>query len=235
MLLEIMSLFCKFFQHNWVATLYFNFRMLPFSQAIHLPFDFCHGVRFESLQGRVVLNAATPLHRAMVRVGGRGSDMFPRMQTVLSLDGVLEVLGDGVEIGSGCSVTIGTNAHLVLNGSVRLGAMTKVYCSHLIEIDQEVDVSWESQLFDTNFHYMKDLKTGEIIEPDGEVHIGSYNWIGNRCNIMKGTVTPAHLIVAANSLLNKDYSSIAADSMMAGQPAKVVKTGIRRMFEGKDL
>lgn len=29
------------FVHNWIAILYFNFKKLPFKQAIKLPFDFC--------------------------------------------------------------------------------------------------------------------------------------------------------------------------------------------------
>lgn len=28
------------FVHNWIAILYFNFKKLPFKQAIKLPFDF---------------------------------------------------------------------------------------------------------------------------------------------------------------------------------------------------
>lgn len=231
----IISRICKVFQHNWLATLYFNFRMLPFSQAIHLPFDFAHSVRFASLKGKVMLNVEGPLHRAMIRVGGRDSDIMSRHESVVTIDGVLEVRGDSIEIGNGVSLMISKGGHLLLNGKVRFGAMCKIFCFRYIEIAEENRIGWESQIYDTNFHVMRDCYTGLDIHPDGEVHIGSCNWIGNRCSICKGTYTPDRLIVASNSLLNRDYRSIPVNSMVAGQPARVVKSNVIRLFEGRDI
>ena len=231
----IISRLCKVFQHNWLATLYFNFRMLPFSQAIHLPFDFAHSVRFASLKGKVRLNVEGRLHRAMVRVGGRDSDIMPRRETVILIDGELEVRGDCVELGNGVSLVVREGGHLSLGRKNRLGAMCKIYCARRIEIGDEVGISWECQIYDTNFHSMRDCSTGLDIHPDGEVHIGSCNWIGNRCSICKGTYTPDRLIVASNSLLNRDYRSVPVNSMVAGQPARVVKSNVIRLFEGRDI
>lgn len=226
-----MTILRKFFQHNWVATLYFNFRMLPFRQAIHLPFDFTHAVRFDSLRGRVRLEVDGPLHRAMVRFGGRGSDIFPRIETVLSLDGELVVRGDGVEIGMGTSCVVLGDARLVLDARVCIGAMSHVYCSRLIEMGERVTTGWECQIFDTNFHTMRDRVTGTDIAPEGVVYLRPYCWMGNRCNVMRGTVTPPHIIVASNSMLNRDYSAVEPYSLLAGMPARVVRTGIERVYE----
>lgn len=225
----------KIFQHNWGATLYINFKMLPFRQAIHLPIDVCHKVRFESLRGKIFIAEKLPLHRAMVRIGGRGSDIFPRIETVLSIDGEVRFDGDYVEIGQGTSLVVTKNGFLAMGEKVRIGAHSKVYCSRAITFGHEIDLSWECQVFDTNFHYMKNVETDEVIDPVGEVSIGSNVWIGNRCTISKGTIVPDNTIVASNSLLNKDYSTISHYSMLAGQPAKVVKEGVRRLFEGIDL
>ena len=63
----------------------------------------------------------------------------------------------------------------------------------------------------------------------------TYNWFGNRCNIMKGTITPNNTIVASNSLCNKDYSDIPEYSLLAGSPAKLKNKGIKRLFEGIDI
>ena len=60
--------------------------MLPFRQAIHLPFDFYHRVRFESLKGRVKLNFDN-IYRGVIKVGSAGSEMFPHLCTTLIIDG----------------------------------------------------------------------------------------------------------------------------------------------------
>ena len=44
----------KLFAHNWFAILYFNFKMLPFKQAIHFPFDFCYRIKFRRLTGKIL-------------------------------------------------------------------------------------------------------------------------------------------------------------------------------------
>lgn len=43
------------------------------------------------------------------------------------------------------------------------------------------------------------------------------------------------LIIASNSLCNKDYSLTPEFSVLAGSPAKVVKNNIKRLFEGTDI
>lgn len=84
-------------------------------------------------------------------------------------------------------------------------------------------------------YYMKDLLSNKILEKDTLINIGSFNWIGNRCSIMKGTITPNNVIIASNSLCNKDYSLTPEFSVLAGSPAKVVKNNIKRLFEGTDI
>ena len=52
-------------------------------------------------------------------------------------------------------------------------------------------------------------------------------WIASQCLILQGTRVPAYSIVAARRLLNK-YYGIPAYSLLAGIPAKLVKTGVWR-------
>lgn len=223
----------KFLKHNWTAILYFNFKMLPIRQAIRLPFDFYYGVRFNDLSGKVKITSEK-IYRGMIKIGGRGSDIFPTQKTVITLRGVWH-LGYSIEVGTGTSIVIEENAQLKFGNRVRIGAYSKVYCTNIIEMGNEIGFSWESQIFDTNFHYIQNVETHEIYPINAPIKIGSYCWFGNRVNIMKGTVVPDYSIVASNSLCNKDYSSIPAYSMLAGCPAVLKKAGIRRLFENIDL
>ena len=52
---------------NWVKTLYFNFKMFPFSIAKKLPVFFYGSVKFTSLKGSIIIDA--PLKTAMIGFG----------------------------------------------------------------------------------------------------------------------------------------------------------------------
>lgn len=228
-----MNILNKIIQHNWIAIFYFNFRKLPFKQAIKLPFDFYHKVRFENTQGNIIIKNGN-IHRAMIKIGGRGSEMFPHLPAIIDIKGTL-VFNGTTEIGNGCLLRVENNGKLTFGNRVRIGANSKIICEDKITFGNEIDISWESQVFDTNFHYTKDINSENIFPKTAPIVIGSYNWFGNRVNIMKGTITPNNTIAASNSLLNKDYTYIPAYSVLAGTPAKLVKSGIKRMFEGIDL
>ena len=46
--------------------------------------------------------------------------------------------------------------------------------------------------------------------------------------VMKGTKTSNYTIIGANSFLSKDYSDLKEYSLIAGQPAKLVKENVYR-------
>ncbi|MDD4969962.1 MAG: hypothetical protein PHT07_11090 [Paludibacter sp.] len=206
--------------------------MLPLKQAIRLPFDFYYRIRFECLGGKVQLNTKT-IYRGMIKIGGRGSDIFNRTDTVIDLKGMLLINGK-LEIGHGCMLLIEKEALVVFGDNVRIGAMSKIYCKQKIYFGNEIDFSWECQIFDTNFHYVRDLLTKMIDIKDNFVRIGSYNWFGNRVTVMKGTITPDHLIVASNSLCNKDYTIYSEYSVLGGIPVKQIGSNKERVFENME-
>lgn len=215
--------------HNFITILYFNFRMLPWRQAIHLPFDFYHRIRFESLRGRIVFEGCR-VRRGMVKIGGRGSEMFARNQTIIDLKGTWVIRGQ-VEIGHGALLRVENRGVLECGDNVRIGALSKVFCVNHIVFGNEIDVSWECQVFDTNFHFLMNIESGKLDPRDGEISIGDLNWIGNRVSLMKGTRTPSGCIVAANSLCNRDYTEFPLGAVIGGIPAQLLKTGKRRVFE----
>lgn len=219
----------KILAHNFIAIIYFNFKMLPFSQAIKLPFDFYYKVRFENLSGKVILNTGK-ISRGMIKIGGRGSEMFSRSATIIDLKGVFKINGF-LEIGHGCLLRIEKKGILSTGNNVRIGALSKIFCENDILFKDEIDFSWECQVFDTNFHYIKDVAQNCIEDKIGCVQIGSYNWFGNRISVMKGTKTPDFFIVASNSLCNKSYLDLPENSVIGGFPAKLIGENKKRIFE----
>lgn len=215
--------------HNWLAIIYFNFRMLPFKQAVKLPFDFYYKIRFEKLSGKIILQYKD-LHRGMIKFGGRGSEMFERSTTIIDLKG--QVFFNGiVEFGHGSLLRIEENGTIIFGNNVRIGAKSKIFCEDQIEFKDELDFSWECQIFDTNFHNIKNTLTNDLVTKTAPISIGAYNWFGNRVSVMKGTKTPDHFIVASNSLCNKDYSNYPEYSVFGGTPVKQIGSNQKRIFE----
>ena len=224
-----MILLKKISQHNWWAILYFNFKMLPFQQAIKLPFDFYYKIRFENLCGKIRINSSN-IRRGMIKIGGRGSEMFSRNQTILDVKGEIEFRGN-TEIGHGALLRVEKNGKIIFGNEVRIGALTKVFCEESITFNDEIDFSWECQIFDSNFHYTRNTKTNTIDKKTSPITIGSLNWFGNRVTIMKGTQTPTNIIVASNSLCNKNYTSLPEYTVLGGIPVKEVSFNVQRIFE----
>jgi acetyltransferase-like isoleucine patch superfamily enzyme len=65
------------------------------------------------------------------------------------------------------------------------------------------------------------------------IKIGAHNWIGNRSNIMKGTITPDYCIVASGSLCNKKIDA-PSYSLIAGVPARLIKSNIYRVLDDEE-
>jgi len=219
----------KILLHNWLAIFYFNFRMLSFQQAIKLPFDFYYKIRFENLTAKVILTNKN-LYRGMIKIGGRGSEMFSRNETIIDLKGTL-ILKGVVEIGHGSLLRIEDSGIIVFGNHVRIGALSKIFCEESIVFGNEIDFSWECQIFDTNFHDVLNKETGDILKKTSPINIGSNNWFGSRVSVMKRTKTPDNFIVASNSLCNNDYRNVHEYSVFGGIPAKQIDNAKERVFE----
>ena len=109
---------------------------------------------------------------------------------------------------------------------------SRIWCVKRIVIGDWFRTSWEVQLVDSIFHYMVDDK-GITTPCGGEIIIGNQCWIGNRATINKGTKLTDKSIVGSGSLVNKDFTQYGEGSIIGGMPAKFIRSGYRRLFNGK--
>lgn len=218
------------FKRNWIAILYFNFKMLPFKQAIKLPFDFYGRIKFKSLTGNIIIN--TNIHRGCFQFGLTESEIFPKEPIIFSLKGNLIFNGEPVCIGSGSVIEISNNATIEFGSDVLITPRNKIISRKMIKFGSHIRMSWEGQVFDSNFHYMRNIYTNNIPPINKEIIIGNNIWIGNRVTINKGTKLPDYTIIASNSLCNKDYQKEDKQFItLAGSPAQIVAEGYERIFE----
>lgn len=212
-----------FLKHNWIAIFYFNFKMLPFKQAIHLPFDFYNKVKFRDLSGNVVLSV-NKIKKGMIKIGAQGSEMFPPSYSILDIRGKLTINGK-FSLGSNSLIRIERKGEIIIDEDVTIGAYNKIICEESIIIGKGTITSWECQIMDTDTHSTIDLETQKILIRHKPIMIGKNNWISNNVIINKGTITPDDTIVASCSLCNKDYSKIINKySIIGGIPAKILGT-----------
>ena len=221
------------FKCNFVKTIWFNWKMFPAKEAWKLPIYLYGKTRFRSLAGTITINA--PITSGMIKIGQNDYYIDTSVQQCIwTIRGTI-VFNGPVNFGHGSYVLVSDNATLTFgtNGTY-LGSNLKIMCFDRINIGDNVRIAWDCQFIDTSFHYIELLnKNGEIKSLTKSIIIGDRVWIGNRTTISKGSVIPSDTIISSNSLVNKDFSSINPFSMLAGCPASLKGTGLKRIFDEK--
>ena len=148
--------------------------------------------------------------------GYKYKDPFPGF-LVMKENSELIIDGD-VNIRSGIHLIISKNAKLSI-GSGYFNRDVKIKCFNNISIGQHVVISENVAIWDSNGHDI--IRDGYI--KSAPVKIGNHVWIGVNVIILKGVTIGNNVIIAAGSVVNKD---IPSDCLIAGNPAKVIKTGV---------
>lgn len=216
---------------NLWKTLYVNFKTLPFHQAKHLPIVIFGKCELLLRQNCIEIEQNEHFQFGMIRIGNNWSNLHgwntqPHL-TRMELRGKLTFKGRCF-IGNGSLIYVDKKAHLILGDRTFFTAQLKIACYKEIFIDDYSRIAWESQIFDTNFHFTAD-DNGAIHNNKRAIYIGKYCWIGNRCSVMGGSKIADWTTIASNSLVNKDISNVS-NGVFAGQPVRLVKTGLRRVF-----
>ena len=215
---------------NWIRTLYFNFRLLPYRQAKQLPFYIYGKPSFNSLCGKVVFKC--PISRGMVKINEQ-KIFAPSLQTLntqINLCGTLIIRGKTM-IGCGNKIIVAKGAVLDLGANTKITDFCNVDCWTNITIGDGSTIAHRSQIMDSNHHFVVNINKGIIAKNMFPISIGKETWICNSTTITGGAKIPNHCIVGSNSLVNKDFSKEGDTCLIAGMPAKVITKGIFRIYD----
>lgn len=216
---------------NWLATLYFNFKIFPFEIAMKLPVIFYGSIKFSDLSGSVSIQA--PIKMGMIGIGQRFEKMTrSRGIAEISLLGNLVFKGHA-HIGLDCFIHVGKEAYCEFGHMGCLGSNVKLICTEKIIIGNWAGIGYESQLVDTNSHPMMDKENNEYFPMGAPIIIGNYNSFSNRITVLPGTITPDNCVIASNSLCNRDYSPFGNYILIGGVPAKLLKQNYMRDWESE--
>ena len=213
---------------NVFKTIYVNFAFLPYKQALRFPIFVYGKVKVYAHSGKIVIEDR--IRPGMIHLG-MNTDKFSASKggALINITGKLIFKGTAL-----FSVDYALNifGECSIGKYDGFGNSVKICCWNNISIGKSCRVGVESQIFDTNFHYMRNIETGQIDRRDGVVIIGDYCWIGNRTTLAKGTQLPDFSIVSGNSLVNKNFiSSDVKYPFFAGLPAKITGSGRVRIFD----
>jgi len=193
-----------------IKTLYFNIKSFGFTTAIRFPVLISWGVKIISLKGKIHIQA--PLTVGMILIGEN-----------CSWDQSGDVIFKGkARLGKKSHFFIGSTGLLTFGNNFWLTSDGEINCTESVSFGDNCLVAWDVDILDTDFH--KIVESGKIINQNKKIQIGDHVWIGSRTTILKGTTIGPDVIIGSCSLLNKSYSD--QFSIYAGNPAKLVKTGV---------
>ena len=221
---------------SWISvvkTVRLNFSLLPFRQAIRFPILITRASTIASVKGRIKITC--PVKTGLVRFGYLHSDLmsWSSNKTFINIKGQWVVNG-WIQFGVGDQLVIEKGGILETGYDMCIGANSKIICRENIKIGNHFRAAWDVQIFDTNFHYTKNMENGRVKCRTKPVRIGNNNWLANRSSIVQGCKTNDYLIIASNSLCNKDYSELPHFSMVAGSPAKLCASNVYRVLDREE-
>lgn len=224
---------------NVFQTVYLNFRLLPFSQAVKLPIFVYGSLNIQTLAGRCEIFSSA-IKKGMITVGCNRDWFYPsKIRGLWSIPlGTSLVFKGPCTIGNGCTIRMSGKGILTIEENVRITSHVKICCEESIVIGKWSAIAFNCQIRDTNFHYFLDTVKCSIPSRREPIVIGAANWVGNNSVITKGTVTPAYTLTAAGSLLNKNYiamnDGLVEPLFLVGTPAIVKRKGLKEIFPLKN-
>ncbi len=159
----------KYLSKHPIKTLWVNFRYLPFKQAIRLPILIhCKSGIYVAGEGKIVIDAPniTPF---MIHIGKTETVTTNVPYANWKVYGTLIFKGK-THFFHGTYLLVAPNATLVFESSdfrISVGNNAKIICYEHVDIGGNSQIAWESQIYDTNFHYVRNYegKTKKLTKP----------------------------------------------------------------------
>lgn len=221
----------SFLASNWlniILTIYVNFRSFPVKQAWKLPLLLYGRPRLYSLSGRMEIKGKVRF--GMIRLNNTSAGAPSLMSVQSEICNLGHIIFHGVgRIGTGTKIYVAQNGVLELGKNFKITDMCNIGCYNRITIDSESWITHRCQVFDSNYHYIANFAKKQVPPYLHTIQIGKGCWVCNSSTVTGNVIIPNYTIVASNSLVNKDYSSIPSGSLIGGIPAKLLASGFRRI------
>lgn len=199
-------------------SIYINFRLCCLKDAWQLPIIVSRKVSCVSLRGGRA--SFDKVRTGIVRIGFGSVETvdFHHERTLLYIKGQLHFAGKA-KIGKGTRLSITGAAFFGEN--FHISAASKIICREKIQFGNNVLISWDTLITDTDHHAIFSAHSSQPINKNKAVTIGDTCWIGSKACILKGVTLADNTIVGCSSVVTKSVSE--ANTCIAGNPAKILK------------
>lgn len=213
---------CSLFDICNVKTLYFNFKYLPFRQAVRFPIWVSRRMRIRKSKG--TLSIAAPIKCGMIRLGMDCVGIFDniRSRSIWQVQGDIIFKGDAF-IGHGCKIGVLKEASLTFGKNFNCTAETAITTACKITFGDDCLLSWDILIMDTDWHQIYD-NTGQLINAPKPIDIGNNVWIGCRSQILKGTHIADGNIIAAGSVVSGNIDN--ENCILGKNPLQIIREDI---------
>lgn len=180
-------------------TLYFNFKFLPFNQAIKLPV-LLYKPQMQNNTGKYIIRGKVSY--GMIRLGFPTVSIFPNTGIILENRGTIVFQGK-CKIGNNSAISLGEKGYMTLGNGFVCSTGLKLICYNKVDIGEVVRIGWNVVIMDTDFHSMKLVDSTKKSKGYGPISIGNHIWIGSFCKIYKHSVIPDWCTVSSNTIVKQ--------------------------------
>ena len=210
---------------NPFTTIYYNFKLLPFKQAIKLPL-LLSDVHFHKSAAKWIIDSDN-IHFGMIRIGILyNCHYWINKKTHLEMRKGGRIVFHGTcSIAKGAHIELEPNGLIEIDDDVIINAGLNIYAFYKVKIGKGSRVGFETTILDTDFHPMYDMVGERLTKTYAPVEIGENCWIGMKTIIKKGTKIHSNNIIGSASVVSGLFRK--ENCIIQGNPAKVVAEGFR--------
>ncbi len=191
--------------HSIIPTIYFNFHYLPFSQALRLPI-LLYKPKLLKLKGNIKLGGGAceeggKVRFGMVRLGFPVVSLYPSSGIMYESHSGTVIFHGTCSIGNNSAISVGAKATVEFGDCFSATTTLRLTSYDSVTFGDRVSLGWDILVMDTDFHKLTKL-SGGYSRGHAPVRIGSDNWFGNGCTVMKRTTTPDYCVISAGTVLS---------------------------------
>lgn len=210
---------------NWIKTIWFNLKALSIHQALKLPFIISYNVKVNKVGKIIIPDNCFP---GMISIGVSKISMWESNsdQVIFTNNGTM-IFHGRAKFHPGAKISVARHAVLNIGDKNTFGCNSKIICQMSISTGCNFRISWNGQIFDTDFHFLQRINPPKIYHRKKPVIIGSDVFAGNGVTIGKGTNIPAGCVISCCSKVSGDFSKDGENLLISGNPATVVSKGFK--------
>lgn len=212
---------------NIFSSIYFNFKYLPFKQAIRLPI-LLYKPHFLALKGKITIDSPK-ITTGMIRLGFHEVSIYPNNGITLELKGKEIIFKGKCSIGNDSYISTGAQSIVEFGKDFRSNAGVKIVSYRGIKFGEGCRFGWSVLVMDTNFHPLYDMKQKKYKQASGRIEIGDYNWFSTQCKIMHSVTTPHRCIFGMGTTVTRNCE-MKPYCVMGGNPVRIISENTMRDY-----